>query len=95
MGRTVSHISNRSNRTESEFIMTLQDRFQRAIRTTQSEGGGFYIEAVLAVNGEVNTYGQHYSPNEDSPTYAENLNVAVERFKKFYFPLYVQDMEAN
>ena len=63
----------------------LEMRFQRALRTSQKEGGGIYVEAQLAINDEIHTYGQFY-----------RLNVpeAVEAFKKFYYPLFVQDVEA-
>lgn len=66
--------------------MTLEDRFHKAIRTSQKPGGGIYVEAQLAINDEIYTYGQFY-----------RLNVpeAVEAFKKFYFPLFVTDVEDN
>lgn len=62
----------------------LNQRFNSAIRTSQKAGGGIYVEAQVAIDSEIYTYGQFY-----------RLNVpeAVEAFKKFYYPLYVQDVE--
>lgn len=61
------------------------DNFDKAIRTSQKSGGGIYVEAQVAINSEIYTYGQFY-----------NLNVpeAVNRFKAFYGPLYLKDLEA-
>lgn len=71
------------------------DNFDRAIRTTQIEGGGIYVEAKLAIGGEIYTYGQHYSHDPTRPTFAKNVPTAVKRFKKVYYPMYLSDVEAQ
>lgn len=71
------------------------DNFDKAIRTSQVSGGGVYVEAQVAINSEIYTYGQHYgSDNPDSPTYCKDIPHAVERFKAFYGPMYLKDLEA-
>jgi hypothetical protein len=71
------------------------DNFNQAIRTTQVVDGSIYVEAQVAINDEVYTYGQYYSSNPKAVTYAENIPEAVKRFKAFYGPMYLQDVEAQ
>lgn len=71
----------------------LEDRFLKAIRTTQKEEGGIYVEARLAINNELHTYGQYYSDDPSKPTFANDVPEAVSRFKRFYFPLFLKDSE--
>lgn len=73
----------------------LEDRFLRAIRTSQVEGGGIYVEAQLAINNEIHTYGQHYSADPSASVFANDIPEAVSRFKRFYYPLFVKDVEGN
>lgn len=73
----------------------MQEQFEQAIRTTQKEGGGVYVEAQIAVGGEIYTYAQHYSSDSTKPTYAKDVPTAVDKFKAFYYPLYVEDFTAN
>ena len=69
------------------------ETFNSAIRTTQKEGGGIYVEAKIAIEGDIYTYAQHYSAVKGSPTYADNIPEAVDRFRRFYYPMYLQDIE--
>ena len=71
----------------------LENRFLRAIRTTQKEGGGIYVEAQLVINDELHTYGQFYSDDPSRSTFANDIPEAVSRFKRFYLPLYLKDVE--
>lgn len=71
------------------------EEFTKHIRTTQVEGGGIYVEAVVPIDNENYKYGQHYSSDPTKPTYAGNIPDAVKRFKEFYYPMYLQDKENN
>lgn len=69
------------------------NNFDKAIMTTQKEGGGVYVEAQVAIRGEIHTYGQFYSSKSDSPVFARNIPDAVQKFKNFYYPMYLNDLE--